>query len=184
MKEMIYRCNKMKSKMPMIISGYPKRRFEDTDDLKRINSELKEKIHSIFGKSIAIREVDTGSDNSPEIELANLTTAYYDIEQYGITFVASPRHADVLVVTGPVTCSMANPLRKAYEATPFPKWVIALGDDACGIGLYKDSYATLGAVEKVIPVDVKIPGNPPKPIEIIRGLLQLIRKIEKIDHKA
>jgi len=155
------------------------KKFKDDEELKKLHFELKGSISSVFGRSIAIREVDTGSDGSPEIELVNLTNPYYDIEQYGITFVASPRHADVLLVTGPVTHNMVNPLRKAYEATPSPKWVIALGDDACGSGIFKDSYAVIGSVDKVIPVDIKIPGNPPPPIEIIKGLLELIRKIEQ-----
>ena len=155
------------------------KKFKDDEELKKLHFELKRSIISAFGRSIAIREVDTGSDGSPEIELVNLTNPYYDIEQYGITFVASPRHADVLLVTGPVTHNMVNPLRKAYEATPSPKWVIALGDDACGSGIFKDSYAVIGSVDKVIPVDIKIPGNPPPPIEIIKGLLELIRKIEQ-----
>src|SRR3989338_919682 len=155
------------------------RKFTDDKELKRLHHELKRGISSVFGRSLAIREVDTGSDGSPEIELVNLTNPYYDIEQYGITFVASPRHADVLIVTGPVTCNMLTPLRKVYEATPSPKWVIALGDDACGNGIFKDSYAVIGSVDKVIPVDIKIPGNPPTPIDIINGLLKLIKKIEK-----
>ena len=151
----------------------------DEKEMKRLHAELKQGASSIFGRSMAIREIDTGSDGSPEIELVNLTNPAYDIEQYGITFVASPRHADVLLVTGPVTCAMANPLRKAYESAPSPKWVIALGDDACGIGIFRESYAVIGSVDKVIPVDIKIPGNPPTPLRILRGLLDLIKKIEK-----
>ena len=169
----------MKTTISPINFNYPIRKFKDDEELKKVGIELKKVTHSLFGRSIAIREIDTGSDNSPEIELVNLTIPYYDIEQYGITFVASPRHADVLVVTGPVTCNMVNPLLKAYEATPSPKWVVALGDDACGTGLFRDSYATIGAVDKVIPVDVKISGNPPRPIEIMKGLLSLIKKIER-----
>ena len=155
------------------------KKFKDDEELKKLHFELKRSIISAFGRSIAIREIDTGSDGSPEIELVNLTNPYYDIEQYGITFVASPRHADVLLVTGPVTHNMVTPLRKAYEAAPSPKWVIALGDDACGNGIFKDSYAVIGSVDKVIPVDIKIPGNPPTPIEIIKGLLELTEKIKK-----
>ncbi|MDD2777293.1 MAG: NADH-quinone oxidoreductase subunit B family protein [Methanocellales archaeon] len=165
--------------LPSQIIAPKAKKNRDDEELKRLHLELKRSISSVFGRSIALREVDTGSDGSPEIELVNLTNPYYDIEQYGITFVASPRHADVLIVTGPVTCNMITPLRKAYEATPSPKWVIALGDDACGSGIFKDSYAVIGSVDKVIPVDVKIPGDPPTPIEIIKGLLKLIRKIGK-----
>ncbi len=168
----------MNSPLFRIIAPKAKKNRDD-EELKRLRLELKRSIGSVFGRSMAIREVDTGSDGSPEIELVNLTNPYYDIEQYGITFVASPRHADVLMVTGPVTCNMVTPLCKVYEATPSPKWVIALGDDACGIGIFKDSYAVIGSVDKVIPVDVKIPGNPPIPIDIIKGLLELIEKIGK-----
>jgi len=152
--------------------------FNDAE-LEELGIALKSKIDKIFGGSLAIREVDTGSDNSPEIELVNLTTPYYDIERFGISFVASPRHADALIVTGPVTRNMALALRKTYDATPEPKLVIALGDDACDGGIFKGSYAVLGGVDKVIPVDVKIPGNPPSPKEILKGLFALIRQIEK-----
>lgn len=152
--------------------------FQDTE-LEQEGFALKAKIDKIFGGSLAIREVDTGSDNSPEIELVNLTTPYYDVERFGISFVASPRHADVLIVTGPVTRNMALALKKTYDATPEPKWVIAVGDDACDGGLFKDSYAVLGGVDKVIPVDMKIPGNPPSPREILKGLFTFIRSIEK-----
>ncbi len=155
-----------------------------TEELKDYEFEkqgikLKQKIDSIFGRSLAIREVDTGSDNSPEIELVNLTTPYYDIERFGVSFVASPRHADALIVTGPVTHNMATALRKTYDATPSPKLVIALGDDACDGGIFKDSYAVIGGVDKVIPVDLKIPGNPPTPKQILQGILELMDKIKK-----
>lgn len=150
--------------------------FRDKE-FEQLGIKLKQKINSVFGKSLAIREVDAGSDNSPEIELVNLTTPHYDIERFGITFAASPRHADVLVVTGPVTNNMATALKKTYEATPSPKLVIALGDGACDGGIFKDSYAIVGGVDKVIPVDVKIPGNPPTPKQIMRGLLALMEKI-------
>jgi Ni,Fe-hydrogenase III small subunit len=144
-------------------------------EFEAIGTQLKREIDSVFGRSIAIREVDTGSDNSPEIELNNLVTPYYDIERFGVGFVASPRHADVLVVTGAVTHNMAEALLKTYEATPSPKFVVALGDDACGTGIFSESYAVVGAVEKVIPVDLKIPGDPPTPVEIMKGLLTLMR---------
>ncbi len=155
-------------------------KFRD-EEFEQLGIKLKRDIDSIFGRSLAIREVDTGSDNSPEIELVNLTTPYYDVERFGITFVASPRHADVLIVTGPVTWNMATALRKTYDATPSQKLVIALGDDACDGGLFKGSYAVLGGVDKAIPVDVKIPGNPPAPKEILKGLLALMKKIRERD---
>lgn len=148
-------------------------------EFEKLGFKLKHEVNSVFGRSLSIRMVDAGSDNSPEIELVNLTTPHYDIERFGISFVASPRHADVLIVSGPVTLNMAVALRKTYEATPSPKFVIALGDDACGIGIFKDSYAVVGSVEKVIPVDMKIPGNPPTLKEIINGLLGLMKKIRK-----
>lgn len=152
--------------------------FRD-QEFEALGLQLKQKIDAAFGRSLAIREVDAGSDNSPEIELVNLTTPYYDIERFGVSFVASPRHADVLAVTGPVTQSMAVALRKTYDATPAPKLVIAIGDDACDGGLFKGSYAVVGGVEQVVPVDVKIPGNPPTPKEIMKGLLALMNKIQK-----
>lgn len=147
-------------------------------EFEKLGSNLKREINSIFGKSLAIRVVDTGSDNSTEIELVNLTTPHYDIERFGITFVASPRHADLLIVTGPVTLNMVAALRKTYEATPSPKFVIAFGDDACGVGIFKSSYAVIGSVDKVIPVDMKILGNPPDPKTIINGLLGFMKKIK------
>jgi Ni,Fe-hydrogenase III small subunit len=145
------------------------------EEFEAVGAQLKREIDAVFGRSIAIREVDTGSDNSPEIELNNLATPHYDVERFGISFVASPRHADVLAVTGPVTHNMATALVKTYEATPSPKFVVVVGDDACGTGIFAESYACVGAVEKVIPVDLKIPGNPPTPTEIMKGLLALMR---------
>jgi Ni,Fe-hydrogenase III small subunit len=145
------------------------------EEFEAVGAQLKREIDAVFGRSIAIREVDTGSDNSPEIEMNNLATPHYDVERFGVTFVASPRHADVLAVTGPVTHNMATALFKTYDATPSPKFVVAIGDDACGIGIFVESYACVGAVEKVIPVDLKIPGDPPTPTEIMKGLLALMR---------
>lgn len=145
---------------------------------EQVGIDLKKKVDRIFARSLAIREVDTGSDNSPEIELVNLTAPHYDVERFGISFVASPRHADVLLVTGPVTHNMAAALKKVYDATPDPKFVIAVGDDACDGGIFKDSYAVLGGVDKVLPVDLKISGNPPTPTQILKGLLALMNKIE------
>jgi Ni,Fe-hydrogenase III small subunit len=140
---------------------------------------LKNEIDRIFGRSLAIREVDSGSDNAAEIELNNLGTPHYDIERFGVSFVASPRHADVIVITGAVTMAMAEAARKTFEAMPQPGWVVAVGDDACGTGLVKDSYAVLGAADKILPVDFKIPGNPPAPIDIMRGLLAFMRAIRR-----
>jgi len=140
---------------------------------------LRQEIDRVFGNSIAIREVDCGSDNAAEIELANLSAPHYDVERFGIMFVASPRHADVLAVTGVVTHAMKEALIKTYEATPEPKFVIAVGDDACTGGIFAGSYAVLGPVDSVIPVDLKIPGNPPTPAAIMKGLLMMMQSAEK-----
>jgi Ni,Fe-hydrogenase III small subunit len=140
---------------------------------------LKKEIERVFAKSIAIREIDCGSDNAAEIELANLSAPNYDVERFGITFVASPRHADILVVTGVVTHAMKTALLKTYEATPEPKYVIAVGDDACTGGIFKESYAVAGPVDSVVPVDLMVPGNPPDPITIITALLKLMQSAKK-----
>lgn len=151
-------------------------RFTDSE-FEELGLKLKKEIDSIFGRSLAIREVDSGSDNSCEIELVNLTMPYYDVERFGVSFVASPRHADVLAVTGAVTQNMAVAVKKTYDATPSPKLVIAIGDDACNGGIFADSYAVLGGADKIIPVDFKIPGNPPPPKDILKGLLALMKVI-------
>ena len=156
-------------------------------EFEKLGIRLKEKVHSIFGRSLAIREVDSGSDNAAEIELNNLVNPYYDIERFGISFVASPRHADILVVTGAVTLNMETALIKTLEAMPCPKFVVAVGDDACDGGIFKNTYAVRGGADKVIPVDAKIPGNPPSPHQIMQGLLALmmgIRRIPKLPQKA
>lgn len=145
------------------------------EEIEKIGRELRGEIDHTFGRSLAIRELDTGSDNATEIELNNLSNPYYDAERFGITFVASPRHADVLVVTGAVTHNMAIAAKKTYEAMPAPKFVVAVGDDACTGGIFTGTYAVLGGVEKILPVDMKIPGNPPSPREILTGLLALMR---------
>jgi Ni,Fe-hydrogenase III small subunit len=128
-----------------------------------------------LGRSLSIREVDAGSCNACELELHALSNAYYDIERFGIRFVASPRHADVLIVTGPVTKNMREALERAYRATPSPKWVVAVGDCAADGGMFRDSYACVGGVARVIPVDLHIPGCPPTPVQLLRGLLALLR---------
>lgn len=148
----------------------------DDAGIERLGNDLKREVNRVFGGSIAIRELDTGSDNATEIEINNLNNAYYDVERFGITFVASPRHADVLMVTGAVTHNMEVAARKTYEAMPFPKFVIAVGDDACDGGIFAGTYAVLGGADKVVPVDMKIPGNPPTPTRILEGLLALMRK--------
>ena len=127
-----------------------------------------------LGRSLAIRAVDAGSCNGCELEMQALGNAFYDIERFGIRFVASPRHADVLLVTGPVTHNMKVALERTYAATPAPKWVVAVGDCGCGCGVFEGSYAVVGAVDKVIPVDLHIPGCPPRPIDLLRGLIALV----------
>ena len=155
--------------------------FKDVE-FEAIGFQLKEKVDRVFGRSLAIRELDAGSDNSAEIELSNLSTPYYDVERFGITFVASPRHADVLIVTGAITLNMEIAAKKTYDAMPAPKFVVAVGDDACGCGILDGSYAVLGGADKIFPVDLKILGNPPTPKMILKGLLALVYKIEKNSH--
>ena len=127
-----------------------------------------------LGRSLSIRAVDAGSCNGCELEMHALSNAFYDIERFGIRFVASPRHADVLMVTGPVTRNMREALERTYNATPSPKWVVALGGCARDGGCFAGSYAVVGGVSAVIPVDLHIPGCPPSPADILRGLLALL----------
>jgi len=147
--------------------------------VEQLGKNLKQHIDAVFGGSIAIRELDSGSDNAAEIEVNNLNNAYYDVERFGISFVASPRHADVLLVTGAVTHNMAIAVRKTYDAMPSPKFVVAVGDDACNGGIFRGTYAVLGGVDRVLPVDLKIPGNPPSPQKILEGLLAFMEKAHK-----
>ena len=163
-----------------VLRKKPTNDFKFTNaELEAIGVQLKEGIDRVFGRSLAIRELDAGSDNSTEIELNNLSTPYYDVERFGITFVASPRHADVLIVTGAITRNMEIAAKKTYEAMPSPKFVVAVGDDACGNGIMNESYAVLGGADKIFQVDLKIPGNPPSPKDILRGLFALLNEIEK-----
>src|ERR1700731_5465686 len=129
-----------------------------------------------LGRSLSIRAIDAGSCNGCELEIHALNNAFYDLERFGLRFVASPRHADVLLVTGPVTRNMKVALERTYAATPDPKWVVAVGDCGCGCGVFEGSYAVIGAVDKVIPVDLHIRGCPPCPIDLLLGLIALIDK--------
>lgn len=149
-------------------------------EINAIGKKIERQTARLFRRSLAIRQIDAGSDNACEQELAALSNAFYDIERFGIHFVASPRHADMLLVTGPVTRNMAEAMRKAYEATPDPKIVVAVGDDAIDGGIYKDSYAIVGGVNDVIPVDYAIPGDPPSPKTI---LIHLLRILEESDSR-
>jgi Ni,Fe-hydrogenase III small subunit len=129
-----------------------------------------------LGRSLSIREVDAGSCNGCELEIHALNNAFYDLERFGLRFVASPRHADVLMVTGPVTKNMREALERTYNATPDPKWVVAVGDCAANGGIFAGSYAVVGGVKDVIPVDLHIRGCPPRPVQLLQGLLALMDK--------
>lgn len=147
--------------------------------LEQAGRKLEREIHRVLGRSLAIREVDAGSCNGCELEIVALNNPVYDIERFGIHFVASPRHADMLLVTGPVTRNMELALRKTYDATPDPKLVVAVG--ACGIsgGIFGTNYATRGGVDQVIPVDVYIPGCPPRPEALLHGILLALGRLER-----
>lgn len=142
-------------------------------DVDALGIEVLRLVDTRFSGSLAIRQVDAGSCNGCELEIHALNNPYYDVERFGIHFVASPRHADVLMVTGPVARHMEAALRRTWEATPDPKWVIATGSCACDGGEFGINYASCGAVDNVIPVDLKIPGCPPTPIALLAGLLKL-----------
>lgn len=133
--------------------------------------------HRRLGRSLSIRAVDAGSCNGCELEMNALNNAFYDIERFGIRFVPSPRHADVLLVTGPVTKNMGEALKRTYEATPSPKWVVAVGGCALDGGCFAGSYAVVGGVSAVVPVDFHIPGCPPSPTDLLRGLLALLEHV-------
>jgi Ni,Fe-hydrogenase III small subunit len=147
------------------IGGMPKL------EIDRIHAD----VLTILGKALTVRMVDAGSCNGCELEINALGNPYYNIEGLGIKFVASPRHADMLLVTGPVSRNMAVALQRTYDATPAPKLVVAVGECGCNGGLFGENYASLGAVSNVIPVDVLVPGCPPAPIEILRGILIAVR---------
>jgi Ni,Fe-hydrogenase III small subunit len=146
----------------------------DQAALAEIGASLARQARRRLGRSLSIREVDAGSCNGCELEIHALGNAYYDLERFGLRFVASPRHADVLMVTGPVTKNMRMALERTYNATPNPKWVVAIGDCARDGGCFAGSYAVVGGVAAVVPVDLHIPGCPPPPLEILRGLLALL----------
>jgi Ni,Fe-hydrogenase III small subunit len=143
-------------------------------ELAELAAQLERGARAKLGRSLSIREVDAGSCNGCELEIHALNNAFYDLERFGLRFVASPRHADVLMVTGPVTLNMREALERTYAATPDPKWVVAVGDCAICGGLFAGSYACAGGVDKVVPVDLRIPGCPPEPKALLKGLLALI----------
>src|SRR5947199_10697743 len=146
-------------------------------DVERVGARLAGEIHRRFGRSLAIREVDAGSCNGCELEIAALTGPHYDLERFGLHIVASPRHADCLLVTGPVTRNMAEALLRTWEATPHPKLVIAVGDCARDGRIFRGSYANVGGVGDVVPVDAVVPGCPPSPVAILAGILDVIGRL-------
>ncbi len=148
-------------------------------DVESVGQKARESIHKVLGRSLAIREVDAGSCNGCEVEIVALNNPIHDIERFGIQFVASPRHADMLLVTGPVTRNMELALLKTYRAMPEPKVVVAVG--ACGIsgGIFGENYASLGGVDKILPVDVYIPGCPPRPQALLQGILLAVGRLRE-----
>jgi NADH-quinone oxidoreductase B subunit len=150
---------------------------KDDSALAELAERLDRAARRHLGRSLSIREVDAGSCNGCELEIHALNNAFYDLERFGLRFVASPRHADVLLVTGPVTKNMREALRRTYDATPDPKWVVAVGDCAVDGGIFSGSYAVVGGVENVVPVDLHVRGCPPRPRDLLSGLLALLEKI-------
>ena len=149
----------------------------DDAALAELTASLERTARRRLGRSLSIREVDAGSCNGCELEIHALNNAFYDLERFGLRFVASPRHADVLLVTGPVTRNMAEALLRTYNATPDPKWVVAVGGCAVDGGIFKGSYACIGGVAEAIPVDLHIKGCPPSPTDLLKGLLALLEHV-------
>src|SRR5215468_8686206 len=148
-----------------------------SNDVVRLLHEVDDRARRLFGRALAIREVDAGSCNGCELEISGLTGPIYDCERFGLHFVASPRHADLLLVTGPVTRNMEVPLRKTYEATPDPKLVVAVGDCARTCGVFHGSYAIAGSVDRIVPVNAFVAGCPPEPADILRGILVALGRL-------
>jgi Ni,Fe-hydrogenase III small subunit len=147
--------------------------FDDAQ-LVELGGRLDRAVRARLGRSLSLREVDAGSCNGCELEIHALSNPFYDLERFGLRFVASPRHADVLLVTGPVTTNMREALERCYAATPAPKWVVAVGDCAVDGGIFSESYAVVGGVSRVLPVDLHIRGCPPAPVQLLAGLLALL----------
>jgi Ni,Fe-hydrogenase III small subunit len=146
----------------------------EADEALRVSDALQSRILQVLGRALTIRQVDAGSCNGCELEIHALNNPMYNIEGLGIRFVASPRHADLLLVTGPVSVAMEFALRRTYEATPDPKLVVAVGDCGCTGGIFGESYASRGRIANVIPVDVMVPGCPPRPVRLLQGILTAI----------
>jgi Ni,Fe-hydrogenase III small subunit len=147
---------------------------KDDPEILELVAGLNRVSHRRLGRSLSIREIDAGSCNGCELEIHALNNVFYDLERFGLRFVASPRHADVLLITGPVTKNMREALERTYNATPHPKWVVAVGDCAVDGGIFAGSYAVAGGVSSVVPVDLHIRGCPPKPAQLLKGLLALL----------
>lgn len=154
---------------PLSITGGEK-------ELGELARSLRGAAYRRLGRSLSIRAIDAGSCNGCELEMHALGNAYYDLERFGLRFVASPRHADVLMVTGPMTGNMREAALRTYEATPDPKWVVAIGGCALDGGCFAGSYGVLNGVSAVLPVDLHVPGCPPRPLEILKGLLALLER--------
>jgi Ni,Fe-hydrogenase III small subunit len=147
----------------------------DDAALAELTTQVNRAARARLGRTLSVREVDAGSCNGCELEIHALNNVLYDLERFGLRFVASPRHADVLLVTGPVTVNMREALERTYQATPDPKWVVAVGDCARNGGVFAGSPACVGGVGSVVPVDLHIPGCPPAPVALLRGLLALLQ---------
>jgi len=152
----------------------------DDAALAELAASLERASRRRLGRSLSIREVDAGSCNGCELEIHALNNAFYDLERFGLKFVASPRHADVLLVTGPVTKNMREALERTYNATPDPKWMVAIGDCAADGGIFAGSYAVTGGVSNVVPVDLHIRGCPPSPVKLLEGLLALLESMDMV----
>jgi Ni,Fe-hydrogenase III small subunit len=161
---------------PLTMKGAPD---PDPAGLMELGDSLGYQARARLGRSLSIRAVDAGSCNGCELELHAVNSPVYDLERFGIRFVASPRHADVLLVTGPVTWNMAEALRRTYDATPNPRWVVAMGDCGRDGGCFAGSYAVAGGASAIVPVDLHIPGCPPTPTALLAGLLALLQTVDR-----
>lgn len=171
----------VRTRKGLVVAQVPDSSRVDTRiQLDEVGKRLKEKVLQTLGRSLAVREVDAGSCNGCEVEVSALNNPIYDVERFGVHFVASPRHADVLLVTGVASRNMELALKRTYDATPDPKIVVAVGACACSGGLFGDTYASSGGIAKVVPVDVFVPGCPPRPEALLYGLLLSVDRIDKV----
>ncbi len=172
-----YELNPDGTHRKLVVSVPTRPSTSPTASMEAVRNQLKDRIAKVLGRSLHIRQVDAGSCNGCEIEIVGLNSPIYDIERFGIHFVASPRHADMLLVTGPVTRNMELALRKTYDAMPEPRLVVAVGACGCSGGIFGQTYATCGGVDSVLPVDVYIPGCPPNPHALVHGILMAIGRL-------